>query len=172
MGIRARVLVGAIWVGLATSVAGPAVAAGVDGGSIVCDPIDNAAGLHISCTVLGPEGSEVTLVLVTTDAAGSEHVTSSKEQLSGDSATFTQPVPDGADNVIAIGLVDGVEADSAVVTFPDAADADPVALGAPGTTVGLGALAALTLGALFIFVSTRRRSVERRSGATDQGVLT
>lgn len=138
----------------------------------MCDSVAASSPAQVSCTVAGPEGSEATLVLATTDAAGAQELSSLSKQISGGSAAFTKPVPHDAAQIIAIGLVDGVEVASAELAIPGSAAANPVALGLPDITVAVTAFAALIIGALILHFGARRRSVERRRNRAYEGVLT
>lgn len=170
MGSGAKTLVGVIGVGLATLIAGPSF--GADGGSVECDLLDATSPAQVSCTVTGLEGAEFMLVLATIDAEGSEVVTSFSRRSSGDSATFTQLVPEGATRIIATGLVDGTEVDSELISDLSSGVADPIELGVPSIAVAVSALASLVFGALILFFGARKRAVERRGAGPYKGVLT
>lgn len=165
---RTRILVVLIGVGLATLITAPA--ADADGGSVVCELLDDTTPAQVSCTVAGPEGSAFVLVLASTDAQGSEQVTSSSKRSSGDSVTFTQLVPEGAARVIATGIVDGAEVGSALILVPRLRVDDSVALGLPDITVAIVAFAALASGAILLYLDARKRAVERRRSGSNQGV--
>ncbi|MDN4480172.1 hypothetical protein [Demequina muriae] len=127
---------------------------------------------QVSCTVTGPEGAEATLVLAIEDTAGAEEAVASSKQISGATATFTEPVPDGAARVIALALVDGTEVASAVVSVPAAGVVDPVVLGVPNITVAGTAFGALAVGAIVVYASARKRGVENRRVDLYRGALT
>ncbi|WP_062136369.1 hypothetical protein [Demequina aestuarii] len=172
MWYRARILIGAIGVGLAAGVALSTAASAVETDPLVCGSVSGGTPAQVSCTVSGPEGSEATLVLAIEDTAGTEEAVASSKPISGTTATFTEPVPDGAARVIALALVDGTEVASAVVSLPQASAVDPVMLGVPNITVAGTAFGALAVGAIVVYASARRRGVENRRIDLYRGALT